>query len=71
MVDNNLIFLDDDEVDETRKNSGSKSDQHSHGKSNKLEEKLKLNIFNVFCALLKGLNLTPWKIYVLISIEFI
>ena len=41
------------------------------GKTNKLEEKLKLNTFNVFCALLKNLNLTPWKVYLLIAVEFI
>ena len=71
MKDNNLLFLEDEDVDETRRNPSSKSDQSSNGKTNKLEEKLKLNTFNVFCALLKNLNLTPWKVYLLISVEFI
>jgi len=71
MRDNGLMFLDDDEGEDTRLNHGGKSDSKSQNKGNKIEEKIKFNLFNIFFALLKGLNMTPWKIYTLIAIEFI
>eukprot|EP00347_Sterkiella_histriomuscorum_P005463 403356519 len=70
MRDNNLILLEEDEGD-TRNNQGGKLDSRSFNKNNKLEEKIKFNLFNIFFALLKGINMAPWKIYVLLVIEFI
>ena len=71
MRENGLMFLEEDEGDDTRLNQGGKSDYKSQNKGNKIEEKIKFNLFNIFFSLLKGLNMTPWKVYTLIAIELI
>lgn len=76
MKDNNFLFQDDDGDDtknakkEGTQDSSASTDTQQRGQ--KFEERLKLNIFNIFCFLLKtGLEITPWKIYLLVTIEFI
>ena len=66
-----MILLDDDDGEDVQNNQLGKQDPLSQSKGSKLEDKLKFNMFNVFCALLRGINITPWKIYALTAIEFI
>lgn len=69
MKDNNFMLLDDEDDSRALNSSGNKDIASQKG--NKLEERIKLSLFNVFCQLLKDLQLSPWKIYLLISIEFV
>ncbi len=71
MKEKNFNFFDDEEGEDTKNNKFTKGDSSKTLKANKLEEKLKANMFNVFCQLLKGQKMTPWKMYFLIAIEFI
>ena len=53
------------------RNQSGKLDSRSFSKNNKLEEKIKLNLFNVFFSVIKGINFSPWKMFILVAIEFI
>jgi hypothetical protein len=73
MKDNNFILLD--EEGEDSKSDTQNKDVATEGSvemGKKLEEKVKLGLFGIFCHLLKGgLEITPWKVYILVGIEFV
>lgn len=76
MKDNNFILLDDDDNEDSKngkmKQGSGDSSASSRSLGPKLEDIIKLNVFNIFCSLLKtGLEITPWKIYLLLAIEFV
>jgi hypothetical protein len=66
---NHLMFM---EEEDDSKVSASKNGQSSSKRNGqKVEERLKLYLFNVFCSLLKHFEVSAWKYYVLLIIEFI
>jgi hypothetical protein len=52
--------------------SGGGDDPALSLRNSKFQDRLKLSIFNIFCTLLKnGLDIAPWKVYLLVLIEFV
>ena len=83
MKDKNFILLDEDAAGKGAEGTGradskqmdpnnSSDDSDSKSDAIKFEEKIKLGLFNIFCHLLKGgLEIAPWKVYLLLAIEFV
>jgi hypothetical protein len=82
MKDNNFILLDEDGGAakaaegtvgaESKQMSQGQDDQRENSNGLKLEEKIKVNLFNVFCHLLKGgLEISSWKVYLILFVEFV
>jgi hypothetical protein len=83
MKDNNFILLDEDGAGKGAEGTGANDSKQANPNDNskdsesksdaiKFEEKLKLGIFSIFCSLLKGgLEISSWKVYLLLSIEFV
>jgi hypothetical protein len=67
MAENSLLFLGDEDETKVLNNDGSldKLDKQ------KVEDKLKIKLFGVFYVLIKGLDISSWKFYLLIGIEFL
>ena len=83
MKDNNFILLDEDAAGKGAEATGGNDSKQANPNDNsedsasksdgiKFEEKIKLNLFSIFCSLLKGgLEIASWKVYLLLGIEFV
>ena len=83
MKDNNFILLDEDAAGKGAEATGGNDSKQANANDNsedsasesdgiKFEEKIKLNLFSIFCSLLKGgLEIASWKVYLLLGIEFV
>ena len=79
MSENNFLFLDEDDGEDTKNGrmrddndmSGS-SESHKLQKDQRHFDRFRVSVFEVVCNLLKrGLEIQPWKIYALVFVEFI
>jgi len=68
MNESRILFLDED--DSKEQEQGAEGGQQSGGQ-NKLEEVIKVKIFKVYYTLLKDFTLSPWKLVVVLLIEFL